>query len=55
MYAEMQMITSNEGGEIIPMFANVVEAGTKELKIENPAGNWEFDGNRGPERWWFDS
>jgi peptide/nickel transport system substrate-binding protein len=55
MYAEMQMITANEGGEIIPMFANVVEAGTKKLKIENPAGNWEFDGNRGPERWWFDA
>jgi len=55
MYFEMQKIVRDEGGQIIPMFANVVEAGVKNLKIVNPAGNWEFDGLRGPERWWFDA
>jgi peptide/nickel transport system substrate-binding protein len=53
MYVEMQTIMHNEGGAIIPVFSNWVEAATTKLKIENPAGNWESDGLRCAERWSF--
>ncbi len=55
MYAECQKIVRDEGGVIIPMFGNHIEAATKKLIIDNPAGNWELDGNRAAERWWFES
>jgi len=55
LYIECQRIINLEGGVIIPMFANIVEAASKRLSINNPAGNWEMDGNRAAERWWFAS
>jgi peptide/nickel transport system substrate-binding protein len=53
LYVECQKILNLEGGVIIPMFANIVEAASKRLNINNPAGNWEMDGHRAAERWWF--
>jgi len=53
MYVECQRILNQEGGVIIPMFANIVEVASKRLNINNPAGNWEMDGHRAAERWWF--
>ena len=53
MYVEMQRIVSDEGGVVIPMFADIVEATTKKLKYTNFAGNLELDGQRLSERWWF--
>jgi hypothetical protein len=35
------------------MIANMVDAASTKLKFENPAGNWELDGMRVCERWWF--
>jgi peptide/nickel transport system substrate-binding protein len=55
LYAECQRIVRDEGGVVIPVFANWIEAATNKLNIENPAGNWEMDGQRAPERWWFES
>jgi peptide/nickel transport system substrate-binding protein len=55
LYVECQKILSLEGGVIIPMFANIVEAASKRLDITHPAGNWEMDGHRAAERWWFES
>jgi peptide/nickel transport system substrate-binding protein len=55
MYVEMQRIVSDEGGVIIPVFANNIEVATQKLRFENPAGNWEMDGHRAAERWWFES
>jgi peptide/nickel transport system substrate-binding protein len=55
LYVECQRILNLEGGVIIPMFANIVEAASKRLNINNPAGNWEMDGHRAAERWWFES
>ncbi len=54
-YVDMQSIVRDEGGAVIPMFANNVEAATTKLKLENPMGNWELDGLKLPERWWFES
>ncbi len=53
MYHDMQEIVSNEGGVVIPMIANMVDAASSKLKFENPAGNQELDGMRLCERWWF--
>jgi peptide/nickel transport system substrate-binding protein len=55
LYVECQKIINHEGGVIIPLFANIVEAASKRLIINNPAGNWEMDGHRCAERWWFES
>ena len=55
LYVECQRIVRDEGGVIIPLFGNWIEAATNKLRIENPAGNWEMDGHRCAERWWFES
>ncbi|MEM7224746.1 MAG: ABC transporter substrate-binding protein [Pseudomonadota bacterium] len=54
LYGEMQQILSDEGGTLCPMFANHVHAvSTKVGHGENVAGNWQLDGNKCGERWWF--
>jgi peptide/nickel transport system substrate-binding protein len=53
MYFEMQRIVRDEGGTVIPAYGNMVDAASTKLKFENPAGNWELDGMRAAERWWF--
>ncbi len=53
MYVECQRIVSDEGATPCPAFALQLSAATKKLAFKNPAANWEFDGMRLPERWWF--
>ena len=53
MYHEMQQIVRDEGGVVIPMIANMVDAASKKVKFDKPAGNQELDGLRICERWWF--
>jgi len=55
LYVECQRIIRDEGAVVIPVFANNIEAVSHKLKFENPAGNWEMDGQRAAERWWFES
>lgn len=55
LYFEMQKIVRNEGGVVIPVIANMVDAATRNVRFKNPAGNLELDGLRFCERWWFDS
>ena len=55
MYVECQRIVSDEGATPVPAFALQLSAASKKLAFENPAANWEFDGFRLPERWWFKS
>ena len=54
MYAEMQLIIHNEGGAVIPMFANYVNAYSDKV-AHGPVvgGNIDLDGLRIAERWWF--
>jgi peptide/nickel transport system substrate-binding protein len=54
-YLEMQRLVHNDGGVIIPMFADIVEAVSDKLQHDTFAGNLELDGQRLPERWWFKS
>ncbi len=54
MYYEMQDICGNEGGVIIPMFANYVFATSDKLSLPAQLGsNWDMDGERWAERWSF--
>ena len=54
IYVEMQRIVSNEGGSIIPVFMAYTHAvgGTIGMS-EQIANNWELDGHKNGERWWF--
>ena len=53
IYVEMQTIVSNEGGVLIPMFANYVMGLSDKLKHDKMAANWAMDGFKCTERWWF--
>jgi len=54
VYAEAQTLIHNDGGAIVPMFANHIHAVSKKVgHDEAVAGNWEMDGNKAAERWWF--
>ena len=56
MYGEMQLIVSDEGGVLVPMFNNYIFASS--TKVGQPdvlAANWTLDGNRVMDRWWFES
>ena len=54
MYAEMQTLVRDEGGVVIPMYANHVLAHSDKLAHgEDVAGNWDKDGGKLIERWWF--
>lgn len=54
MYYEMQELCSKEGGVVIPMYANYVDAHSTKLANSGTVGNiWTMDGCRISERWWF--
>ena len=54
IYREMQEILSNRGGTVIPMYANYVDAASSSLAHgENLGNNFQLDGSRLAERWWF--
>jgi len=56
MYFECQKIVRDESGCVIPMFADLLIGASKKLgHPEKIAGNWEMDGERMMERWWFNS
>ena len=54
IYAEAQHLINDDGGSIVPMFANHIHAVSKKIAHDDTvAGNWELDGNKAHERWWF--
>jgi peptide/nickel transport system substrate-binding protein len=55
LYVECQRIVRDEGGVVIPVFANYIEAAHIKVRYKNMAGDWDMDGARAPERWWFES
>lgn len=53
-YREMQMLVSKEGGTVIPMYANFVDAHSTKLTNSGTIGNvFQMDSSRMIERWWF--
>ncbi len=56
LYREMQQLCRDDGGTIVPFFRNRVMARNERVHhSENISGNWELDGARSAERWWFAS
>jgi peptide/nickel transport system substrate-binding protein len=54
MYTEMQMLMSAEGGTVVPMYANYVDAHSTKLANSGTIGNvFQMDSSRMMERWWF--
>ncbi len=54
MYAETQQLINDDGGAIIPMFANHIMALSKKVGHDDVVGaNWENDGLKSSERWWL--
>lgn len=55
MYKECQELIRDDGGAIVPMFANHIMGLNKGKVAHGPdiAANWEMDGNRASERWWM--
>jgi len=54
MYYECQRLVNDDGGALVPMFANYIHAVSKKVATpDKVAANWEFDGNKNAERWWF--
>jgi peptide/nickel transport system substrate-binding protein len=53
MYREMQVLLSDEGGVIIPMYPNFVDArSTKIARGPTLGSNYDLDGWKCIERWW---
>ncbi len=53
-YHEMQALISSEGGTVIPMYANYVDAHSTKLTNSGTIGNvFQMDSSRFMERWWF--
>ena len=51
-YFEMQEILRDEGGTLIPMFANYVQAVNNRISSPDQIGNlWQMDNARMAERW----
>ncbi len=53
LYAECQVIVSDDGGALVPMFANFIMALDKSVMHGKMAGNFDYDGYKATERWWF--
>ena len=55
IYRDMQQIVRDEGGVLVWAFANYVYAMADKVKHgPKVAANWELDGGRYLERWWFE-
>jgi peptide/nickel transport system substrate-binding protein len=53
LYEEAQMLINDDGGSLIPMFANHIMAVSNDIAhSDDVAANWEMDGAKAPERWW---
>jgi peptide/nickel transport system substrate-binding protein len=53
-YREMCMLARDDGGTVIPFFANFVYARSKKVVNSGSlAASWELDGGRAYHRWWF--
>jgi peptide/nickel transport system substrate-binding protein len=53
LYWDAQALLHDDGGALIPLWANYIHAHAKTLEHGPVAGNWINDGNKVSERWWF--
>ncbi|RMD48663.1 MAG: peptide ABC transporter substrate-binding protein, partial [Alphaproteobacteria bacterium] len=54
LYWEAQRLLWDDGGAIVAMFANYIDGLSKKVAHgDKVASNWDLDGGKAPERWWF--
>ena len=53
IYFECQQLIHDDGGCLLPLFNNMVWARGKNVKHGQLAANWDTDGAKLSERWWF--
>lgn len=53
LYTQMQSICRDEGGVVVPMYNQIVEANSKKLAHGPVSAHMELDGHKNAERWWF--
>ena len=54
MYVEMQRLVSDDGGAVVPFFLAYIHGVSGRIGLpETIANNWELDGHKNGERWWF--
>jgi len=53
MYRDLQLLVRDEGGVVIPLFANDVFATSSKVRHGKLADNYECDGRMFFDRWWF--
>ncbi len=53
MYTEMQSLCRDDGGAVIPVFANYINAMSGKVGHNKIGSNWDLDSFRCAERWWF--
>ncbi|MGI9388576.1 MAG: ABC transporter substrate-binding protein [Boseongicola sp.] len=54
LYWEAQALLQDDGGAIVAMWANYISAYSKDIGHDEAiAANWENDGGKVAERWWF--
>ena len=55
MYFEMQQLCRGEGGTIVPFFMSLVDARRSNVKHgPKQASDWQMEGGRAYQRWWFE-
>ena len=53
IYREMQSICRDEGGTVVPMYQNYVDAKSNRVEHSGQTGNlWMLDNLRSCKRWW---
>jgi peptide/nickel transport system substrate-binding protein len=55
IYAEMQQMVHDDCGQIVLVWNTILAANSKNLSHGDIAGNWEVDGLRLAEKWWFNN
>jgi peptide/nickel transport system substrate-binding protein len=53
IYFECQQLINDDGGTIMPFYNNMVWARGKNVRHGQLAANWDTDGAKLSERWWF--
>ncbi|ODM45213.1 hypothetical protein A9320_11240 [Ruegeria sp. PBVC088] len=54
LYWECQRLIHEDGGMIAPIWADILDAKSSKVATgDQVASDWDMDGNRASERWWF--
>ena len=53
LYYQCQSNVNDDVGALVPMFANFNMVQNKSVMHDKLAGNFDYDGYKAAERWWF--